>query len=128
MELTASLQERFESVRQQVNTNRRLVHRGRYLTAHIKVFIGTAAYLVDIRNGEIHCINARPPLFAAADLVIRATEEAWAALWEKPPRPGWHDIFALAKRGAMGIEGDSRLFFAHLQYLKDVLSAPASAQ
>ena len=36
----------------------------------------------------------------------------------------WHDIFALHKRGAMQIEGESQVLFANLQYIKDVLNSP----
>ncbi|MCQ9372033.1 hypothetical protein NQ024_12460, partial [Corynebacterium sp. 35RC1] len=75
----------------------------------------------------VESLQAQMPLFAPADLIIRGTEEAWAALWEPIARPGWHDLFALTKRGAMAIERDSHVLFAHLQYLKDVLALPRRA-
>jgi hypothetical protein len=37
---------------------------------------------------------------------------------------GWHDLFALTKRGEMQVEGRMHSFFAHLQYLKEVLEMP----
>jgi len=125
--MTESLQQRFESIVQRVNADERLVHRGRTLTADLKVVVGDVPYLLRIRNGRIEGLTSQMPLFAPADLVIRGTEEAWAALWEPMPRPGWHDLFALTKRGAMAIEGDSHVLFAHLQYLKDVLVLPRRA-
>ncbi len=125
--MTSSLQQRFESIAQRVNADDRLVHRGRHLTADLKVVVGDVLYLLRIRGGRVESLQAQMPLFAPADLVIRGTEEAWTALWEPIPRPGWHDLFALTKRGAMAIEGDSHLLFAHLQYLKDVLALPRSA-
>ncbi len=125
--MTESLQQRFESIAQRANADARLVHRGRYLTADLKVVVGDAPYLLRIRAGRVDSLQAQMPLFAPADLVIRATQEAWAALWEPMPRPGWHDLFALTKRGAMTIEGDSHVLFAHLQYLKDVLALPRQA-
>lgn len=126
--MNESLHERFASIQQRVNADRWLVHRGRHLTADLKVFVGNLPYMLSIRSGEIHGISRQLPLFATADLVIRATDEAWAALWEQYPRPGWHDLFALTKRGAMSIEGNSHLLFAHLQYLKDVFSTPGRAR
>jgi len=125
--MTESLQQRFESIAQRADADARLVHRGRHLTADLKVVVGDAPYLLRIRAGRVDGLQAHMPLFAPADLVIRATQEAWAALWEPTPRPGWHDLFALTKRGAMTIEGDSHLLFAHLQYLKDVLALPRQA-
>jgi hypothetical protein len=40
------------------------------------------------------------------------------------PKPGWHDLFALTKRGEAVLEGDLHPFMAHLQYFKDVLALP----
>lgn len=126
--MNAPLQRRFEAIPELVNGDHALAHRGRYLTADIKVGVGASHYMLYIRNGAIQSISQQPPLFAAADLVIQAAEEAWQALWEECPRPGWHDIFALTKRGAMRVEGDSHMLFAHLQYLKDVLTTPRRAR
>jgi len=39
-------------------------------------------------------------------------------------RPGWHDLFALTKRGAASMEGDLRPFLQYLQYFKDLLALP----
>ena len=36
---------------------------------------------------------------------------------------GWHDIFALSKRGAMAIEGNLQPLMANLQYVKDLAAA-----
>ena len=55
---------------------------------------------------------------------MRGSVQAWAALWQDPPPPGWHDIFALSKRGEMSFEGNLQPFLAHLQYFKDVLALP----
>lgn len=122
--MNASVQERLESIAGRVNADALLVHRGRYLNADLKVVVGDVAYQLRIRNGRVESLGRQMPLFAPADLVIRAAESVWEALWEPMPQAGWHDIFALTKRGAMTIEGDSHLLFAHLQYLKDVLAAP----
>ena len=40
------------------------------------------------------------------------------------PRPGWHDLLALTKRGEAALEGDLHPFMANLQYFKDVLALP----
>lgn len=125
--MTESLQQRFESIARHVNADARLVHRGRYLTADLKVLVDDVPYLLRIRGGRIESLATQMPLFVPADLVIRGTAGAWAAFWEPIPRPGWHDLFALTKRGAMVIEGDSHVLFAHLQYLKDFLVLPRRA-
>ena len=55
---------------------------------------------------------------------VRATASAWRQFWQPVPEPGWHDLFALTKRGAAAIEGDLQPLMANLQDMKDVLAAP----
>ena len=40
-----------------------------------------------------------------------------------PPAPGWHDLFALLRRGEVKFEGDQRMLWAYLLYLKLMLAA-----
>jgi hypothetical protein len=44
--------------------------------------------------------------------------------WQPMPRPGWHDLLALTKRGEAVLEGDLHPFMSNLQYFKDVLALP----
>jgi len=55
---------------------------------------------------------------------VRGSAQGWAALWQDPPPPGWHDIFALTKRGEMALEGNLHPLMANLQYFKDVVALP----
>ena len=50
--------------------------------------------------------------------------DAWLEFLAPVPKPGWHDIMALSKRGVARIEGNLQPFMANLQYIKDVLAAP----
>ena len=64
----------------------------------------------------------------ATSFSIRGTDEAWRRHWHKVPEPGWHDLFALSKRGAASIEGDLRPLLQNLQYFKDLLALPRRTQ
>lgn len=55
---------------------------------------------------------------------VRGTDEAWQRHWEAIPAPGWHDLFALTKRGAASFEGDLRPLLQNLQFFKDLLALP----
>ena len=55
---------------------------------------------------------------------FRASDEAWARHWKAVPDPGWHDLFALTKRGVASMDGDLRPFLQNLQYFKDLLALP----
>ena len=114
----------FEALPKLVNSNAHLVHRGRFLSALLKVGIGPSFYLLEISRGQVQRLSRQFPLFQTFDLSLSASEQAWLAHWQKLPEPGWHDLFAMHKQAQMQIEGNSQLLFAHLQYLKDLLSAP----
>jgi hypothetical protein len=107
-----------------VNADRHLVWRGRTLTADCLVQIGATPLLLRFDAGNIRECCTQLPLLCPWDLAVRGSVAGWAALWQDPPPPGWHDIFALSKRGEMSFEGDLQPFMAHLQYFKDVLTLP----
>ena len=58
---------------------------------------------------------------------IRAKAQCWEKFWQNPPAPGWHDLFALLRRGDVKFEGDQRVLMAYLMYVKLVLAAPRKA-
>ncbi len=123
--LEQELCERFERcLFNGVNSDEHLVWRGRYLTADIIVQIGSAPFLVRIENGRIEECRKGLPLLCSTVFSVKGTTAAWAAFWENPPKPKWHDIFALIKFGHMSVEGNVRPFMANLQYVKDILAMP----
>ena len=54
-------------------------------------------------------------------------EKAWATFWQPIPPPGFHDLIAMLKTGALKLEGDQHPFFANLRYFKELLALPRSA-
>jgi hypothetical protein len=101
-----------------------LQRRGRYTDATILVGLGDAQLHLTITAGRITGRDHGPRLMRPWQIAFRASEEAWDAYWQPMPRPGWHDLGALAKRGALVMEGDTRLLLTHLQYFKDLLALP----
>ena len=79
---------------------------------------------VSIRAGRIVELTPAPVLMRSWRFSYRATAAAWAEYWQPTPRPGWHDLLSLTKRGEATLEGDLHPFMTHLQYFKDVLALP----
>jgi len=100
-----------------------LLRRGAQVETCCLIEIGVEQLLLSIHSGR-PAIAARMPPLGSWDFAIRAGAEAWAALWQPLPEAGWHDLFALSKRGAMRIEGRLQPFMANLQYFKDLLALP----
>ncbi len=100
-----------------------LAHRGELVNTCCLIEIGTEQLLLTLRGGR-PTVSDRIPLLGSWEFAIRAGSDAWMALWQPAPRPGWHDLFALCKRGAMRIEGNLQPFMTNLQYFKDLLTLP----
>jgi hypothetical protein len=109
-----------------VNDDAHLVWRGRHLSARCLIGIGETAFLLRIDAGRITECRTPPPLMSSYAFAIHGTADAWDRFWQSPPPPGWHDLFALSKRGEIRLEGGLHPFLSHLQYFKDVLALPRS--
>jgi hypothetical protein len=110
-----------------VNDDPAIVRWGRGLDASFMVEVGDRQYLVTVRDGRIESVARGPFVMRSWQFAIRAERAAWEKFWEKVPAPGWHDLFALLRRGEVAFEGDQRLLMAYLMYLKLVLAAPRRA-
>ncbi|ANN77635.1 hypothetical protein [Bordetella flabilis] len=101
--------------------------RARAVDADILVQFGSAPVIVKVRDGAVCSIAAPRAPLPSWDYAVRGSARGWQALWEAPPAPGWHDIFALAKLGEFAIEGRLQGLMAHLQFVKDLLACPRAA-
>lgn len=104
-------------------TDTDLLRRGALVETCCLIEIGTEQILLTIRNGR-PLIAARISLLCSWEFAIRGGIEAWTALWQPVPKAGWHDLFALYKRGEMQFEGRLHPFMANLQYFKDLVTLP----
>ncbi|MCP1846215.1 MULTISPECIES: hypothetical protein [unclassified Bradyrhizobium] len=102
----------------------RLLARGRLLDCDCLIGPMTRPFHAAIRSGRIVEFAPSPVLMRSWRFSYRATPQAWAAYWQAEPKPGWHDLLALTKRGEAVLEGDLHPFMAHLQYFKDLLALP----
>jgi hypothetical protein len=101
-----------------------LIARGRFLDCECRTGPMEQPLHVTIRAGRIVDLTAAAVLMRSWRFSYRATPAAWSEYWQAVPKPGWHDLFALTKRGEAVLEGDLHPFMANLQYFKDVLALP----
>jgi len=109
-----------------VNPDPAIVRWGRGMSDTFMVEVGHDQYLVKVSNGRL-AVEKGPFVQRTWRFAIRAKKEAWEKFWQKPPAPGWHDLFGLLRRGDVAFEGDQRVLMAYLQYVKLVLAAPRKA-
>ncbi len=101
-----------------------LVRRGRWLTVDCRIDVGSEPFFLAIHEGALAGLERGYKLMRSTAFSFRAGGEAWTRHWQALPAPGWHDLFALTKRGEASLEGDLRPFLRNLQYFKDLLALP----
>lgn len=101
--------------------------RPRPFSADILVQFGPTPILTRVRDGAVAGLDTQPAPLRSWDFAVRASELAWCEFWRAVPAPGWHDLFALSKRGELSIEGNLQPLMANLQYVKDLLASGREA-
>ena len=104
----------------------RLVQAGRLLSVDCLLGPSERPLLVSIRSGRITEMRALPKTMPSWRFGYTASPQAWIEYWRPEPKPGWHDVLALTKRGEAHLVGDLYPFMTHLQYFKDLLALPRS--
>ncbi|UPJ51091.1 hypothetical protein IVB30_06950 [Bradyrhizobium sp. 200] len=120
----AAVIEAFATIPALLDQTPALIARGRLLDCECLLGPKENPFHVSIRQGRIVDLTPAPVLMRSWRFSFRASATAWAAYWQPVPRPGWHDLLALTKRGEAVLEGDLHPFMAHLQYFKDLLALP----
>ena len=116
--------DRFARLPDLLPANPDLIRRGRWLDVDCRIDVGSEPFFLSIREGVLASLERGPRLMRSTVFSIRATDEAWTNYWKPIPAPGWHDLFALTKRGAASMDGDLRPLLQNLQYFKDLLALP----
>jgi hypothetical protein len=116
--------QRFERLADLLAADPDLGRRGRWVQAECRVEIGAEPFHLAIRDGALEEFVRGRRLMRSVAFSIRGSDEAWQRHWQRTPEPGWHDLFALTKRGEAAIDGDLRPLLQNLQYFKDLLALP----
>lgn len=101
-----------------------LGRRGRWVKVECRVDIGQEPFFLAIDEGRLAGFERGARLMRSSAFTVRATDQAWSQLWQPVPAPGWHDLFALTKRGVASLDGDLRPLLQNLQFFKDLLALP----
>jgi hypothetical protein len=125
--VTDELVKTFSSIPARLEATPALVWRGRLLDCDCRLGLTDHPFFVSIRSGRIVEMTDQAALMRSWRFSLSASPAAWTEYWQPMPKPGWHDLLALTKRGEAVLEGDLHPFMAHLQYFKDLLALPRVA-
>jgi len=125
-ELDAEVADSFAAIPRLLEADSDLIRAGQWLNVDCLLGPIGQPLLVSIRLGRITSMSAAPKLMPSWRFAYTASSAAWIEYWRPEPKPGWHDLLALTKRGEASLEGDLHPFMTHLQYFKDLLALPRS--
>src|ERR1700727_2545275 len=120
------VREMFGRLPELVDASSELLRAGRLLNVDCLLGPVDRPFLVCIRAGRITGMSAMPKTMPSWRFGYTASPQAWIEYWRPEPKPGWHDLLALTKRGEAHLAGDLYPFLTHLQYFKDLLALPRS--
>jgi hypothetical protein len=112
----------FEALKERVNGDSALVRRGRFLTTTFLLESGDTGWLISIFEGRIVSVTRGPFVMPSSSFALRAAETEWERFFSARPPPGSNDLMALIRRRALKVEGDLKIFMAHLRYFKEALA------
>lgn len=95
---------------------------GRHLTADVLVEAAERAWILAIRDGVLTSAGPAPAIMPRFDLALRFAPDGLARFLATPPPPGWHDLMALMRHGALRVEGNIQPFMAHLFWFKGIFA------
>lgn len=95
---------------------------GRHLDAEVLLEVGERAWLLTLRDGQVARVQAGPFVMPRWTLALRIEPEGLTRFLAPEPAPGWHDLLALRRHGALRVEGDTTPFFRHLMWFKGALA------
>jgi hypothetical protein len=121
-----SIASTFEKLPKLLDSDSELIRAGRLLNVDCLLGPADRPFLVCIRAGRIGEMSAAPKTMPSWRFGYTASRQAWIEYWRPEPKPGWHDLLALTKRGEAHLVGDLHPFMTHLQYFKDLLALPRS--
>jgi len=111
-----------------VNADADLQRRAAWFDCDWMLGVGACEFHVSQRQGRITGFERGPFFMRAWSFSLRADADAWLEFWQPVPRPGFHDILAMSKRGALVIAGNLTPMMRNLQVVKDVVAKPRADQ
>ena len=107
-----------------VNADDWLVRRGHFVTAEFVVDLGGHRNFLTIEKGRLVSVDDGCRLTPTVAFLLSASLGSWARFWQRVPPPEFHDLFAMAHRQDLRIDGDIGVLMANLIYFKTLLEYP----
>ena len=106
-----------------INSNKRLIEKGRWVNLTFTFGIGQNDYLFEIIEGKVISTTKRTILTRSGTFKIHGEKIAWEKHWLNIPPRDYHDIFAMLAKKLIIVDGNLTPFMQNLQYFKDLIAS-----
>src|SRR3954453_18417004 len=107
---------------ERVESDTKLLRRGRVLNATCQLIVGDARVLLRIVDGRVHDVRHGSFVTPSADFAISGDAAVWRRFLAASPPPGDHDLLAFVKRRELRVAGDLHPLMSHLLYWKGLFA------
>ena len=122
--MSAPIAELMQGLPDRVNGDPVLRRLGRFCSTEVLLEASDAGFHLVFARGRLEEVVRGPFAMRPWSFALRGEEDAWRRFWHPCPDPGYNDIFAMSRIGALRIEGDVGPLLAHLRFFKEVLALP----
>ena len=111
-------------LKDQVNGNKPLTERGKWVSLSFTFGIDNDDYLISIKNGKIIQIQKRNLPTESGVFAIRAAKSTWKEHWRCIPKRDFHDIWSMLPKQLITLDGNLLPLIQNLQFFKDLIASP----
>lgn len=102
-----------EQLRLRMNRDPEFKLVSRDMTLNLALEVGSARWLVKIRDGALQTIGRFVPLTEPVDISIKGPDEFWQQLLSPVPPPGFQNLYAGMRFAKCEVAGNSELYNAY---------------
>lgn len=101
-----------------------LARLGALFSETVLVEVDAQEFYLHFDKGCLTKVTEGPSRKTPWRFALRTDAAALAAFWQPLPKPGFHDIFGLARIGRARIDGDILCLVRSLRFFKEVIGLP----
>lgn len=101
-----------------------LARLGALFSETVLVEVDTHEFYLHFDKGALTKVSEGPSRKTPWRFALRTDAAALDGFWQPLPKPGFHDIFGLAKIGRARIDGDILCLVRSLRFFKEVMALP----
>lgn len=119
---TMQIERRLRAMADRLQATPHLIRLGALFSETVLVEVDGSEFYLRFDKGRLAALELGPSRKTSWRFALRVDQAALEAFWAPLPKPGFHDIFGLAKIGRGRIEGDIFCLVKNLRFFKEFMA------